>query len=174
MGTDAPAPAPRYSALHSPSAVAVPCRSAVIDGEMCCLQSDGRSHFKNLLFRRDWPHYYAFDLLMLDGDDLRRLPLLERKRQLLSIVPAVEGRVRYLDHLAVRGRDLFRVACERDLEGIVGKWANGTYQTNGRGTSSLKIKNPNYSQMEGRHELFESRRQSAPRSRALAPELVLR
>lgn len=44
------------------------------------------------------------------------------------------------DHVEGRGRDLFRVACERDLEGVVGKWAHGTYQTDGCGTSWVKVK----------------------------------
>jgi hypothetical protein len=43
-----------------------------------------------------------------------------------------------------------------DLEGIVAKWSKGTYQCDGRGTSWLKVKNPEYSQIEGRHELFEA------------------
>ena len=46
-------------------------------------------------------------------------------------------------------------ACALNLEGVVGKWANGTYQTDGRCTSWVKFKNPEYSQMEARHELFE-------------------
>jgi hypothetical protein len=46
-------------------------------------------------------------------------------------------------------------ACALDLEGVVGKWANGTYQTDGRCTSWVKFKNPEYSQMEARHGLFE-------------------
>jgi bifunctional non-homologous end joining protein LigD len=151
---------------------AVRCRAAVLDGEICCLEPDGRSHFNKLLFRREWPYFYAFDLLMLDGKDLRGLPLLERKRRLLAIMPAVECRALYLDHLEARGRDLFRVACERDLEGIVAKWAHGTYQAEGRGTSWLKIKNPEYSQMAGRRELFEPRRGAAARHpRVVAPEL---
>lgn len=105
---------------------------------------------------------------------MRPLPLLERKRRLLRILPVVEGRVLYLDHIAERGRDLFRAACERDLEGIVAKWVHGTYQTGGRRTSWLKIKNPAYSQMEGRHELFSSRRRDRPRrGAAIAPELQL-
>jgi hypothetical protein len=53
------------------------------------------------------------------------------------------------------GGTLFRVASERDLEGIVAKWARGTYQSDTNRTSWLKIKNPKYSQMEGRHELFD-------------------
>ena len=46
-------------------------------------------------------------------------------------MPKVESRVLFLDSIAERGCDLFRVACERDLEGIVGKWAHGTYQSDG-------------------------------------------
>lgn len=154
---------------------AVRATDAVLDGEICCLEPDGRSHFRKLLFRREWPYFYAFDLLALNGEDLRGLPLLERKRQLLRILPAVERRVLYLDHIAERGRDLFRVACERDLEGIVAKWAHGTYQTDGRSTSWLKITNPAYSQMGGRHELFSSRRPEGARNRraAVRPDLRL-
>ena len=70
--------------------------------------------------------FYAFDLLMLNGRDLRGLPLTERKRRLAAIMPVLECRVRFLDSIAGRGCDLFRAACEHDLEGIVAKWAHGT------------------------------------------------
>ena len=125
------------------------------------------------MFRRVWPHFYAFDVLAVDGGDLRGLPLLVRKRRLAAILPAVNSRLLYLDHVAVRGRDLFRAACERDLEGIVAKWARGTYQT-GCGTSWLKVKNPAYSQMVGRRELFEARHSGLHTHRApYPPELLL-
>ena len=52
---------------------------------------------------------------------------------------------------------MVRAWCERDLEGIVAKWGRGTYQIDGRRTSWLKIKNPTYSQIQDRHELFEQR-----------------
>ena len=130
------------------------CTSAVLDGEICCLDADGRTNFNRLMFRREWPFFYAFDLLMLNGRDLRALPLTVRKARLARITPKVESRVLFLDSIAERGCDLFRVACERDLEGIVGKWANGMYQSDGRRTSWVKIKNRAYTQMEGRHELF--------------------
>jgi ATP-dependent DNA ligase len=100
---------------------------------------------------------YAFDVLSIEGKDVRALPLLERKRRLRACQPRVESRLLYLDHIAERGCDLFRVACERDLEGIVGKWARGTYQIDTRRTSWLKIKNPGYTQIQDRHELFEVR-----------------
>ena len=50
---------------------AVGCRSAVLDGEIVCPQPDGRSQFCNLVFRREWPYYMAFDLLWLDGRDVQ-------------------------------------------------------------------------------------------------------
>jgi len=106
---------------------AVRAHDAILDGEICCLDPDGRSNFNHMLFRREWPYFYAFDLLSVNGRDLRALPLLERKCELLRIMPTIECRVRCLDHIAERGRDLFRAACERDLEGIVGKWTGGTY-----------------------------------------------
>jgi bifunctional non-homologous end joining protein LigD len=57
-------------------------KNAVIDGELVCLDSAGRSIFNELVFRRGSPIFYAFDLLYLDGRDLRHLPLLERKEKL--------------------------------------------------------------------------------------------
>ena len=49
--------------------------------------------------------------------------MIERKRRLRAIMPKVELRVLYLDHVAGRGQDLFRAASERDLEGVIGKYA---------------------------------------------------
>jgi bifunctional non-homologous end joining protein LigD len=164
-----------WPTLAATVAQAVRCRSAILDldGEICWLNPDGRSDFYGLLFRRGQPHFYAFDVLMVDREDLRALPLLERKRRLLEIMPRTESRLLYLDHIAECGRDLYRAACERDLEGIVGKWACGMYQSDPRGTSWLKIKNPEYSQVEGRHELFDARGER-PMLRVKLPTLSLR
>jgi hypothetical protein len=81
----------------------------------------------------------------------------------------------FLDAIARRGRRLFELACERDLEGVIAKFAQGRYVSDGRSTSWLKIKNPEYSHMEGRHELFERKRipWDAPRSRTKPPALAL-
>jgi bifunctional non-homologous end joining protein LigD len=131
---------------------------AILDGEVCCLQSSGRSDFYSLLFRREHPYFYAFDALSVDGEDVCALSLIARKRLLRRLVPRAETRLLFLDSIAERGCDLYRAACALDLEGVVGKWANGTYRTDGRCTSWVKFKNPEYSQMEGRHELFEASR----------------
>jgi bifunctional non-homologous end joining protein LigD len=110
---------------------AVRALRVVLDGEICCLSPDGCSDFNALLFRREWPYFYAFDILSLEGRDLTRVPLLERKQILRAVLPTIPTRLLYLDHLAERGQALYAAGCARDLEGIVGKWARGTYQADG-------------------------------------------
>ena len=61
-------------------------KSAILDGEIVCLDPQGRSQFYDLMFRRGQPYFYAFDLLWLDGEDLRELPLLERKTRLKELI----------------------------------------------------------------------------------------
>jgi ATP-dependent DNA ligase len=65
------------------------------------------------------------------------------------------SRLLYLDHLERNGSGLFAKACEFDLEGIVAKWKDGSYTADNRRSSWVKIKNPQYSQLEGREELFD-------------------
>ena len=125
--------------------------------------ASARSNFTSLLFRREWPNFYAFDLLAVDGEDLREWPLVERKRRLRRLIPSVRTRPLYVDHLEARGRDFFEVACARDLEGIVGKLASGRYHADGTNTNWFKMKNPAYTQMTARHELFETRTGSRKR-----------
>ena len=79
-------------------------QNAVLDGEICCLQSTGRSDFYRLLFRREHPYFYAFDMLSVNGEDICGLPLIERKRRLRRIMPKVDTRLLYLDSIAERGR----------------------------------------------------------------------
>ena len=62
---------------------------------------------------------------MLNGRDLRQLPLVERKARLKVIMPRVQSRVRCVDHIARTGSEFYRLVCERDLEGIVAKWKRG-------------------------------------------------
>jgi bifunctional non-homologous end joining protein LigD len=97
--------------------------------------------------------FCAFDLLFLDGRDLRARPLLERKRMLRKIV---RPPLLYVDHVAGEGVELFRMVCDRDLEGIVAKLAAGSYDSTN--SSWVKIKNPFYSQAAGRREFFDRRR----------------
>ena len=129
-------------------------KNAVLDGEIVCLDSEGRSIFNDLLHRKGFPVFYAFDLIYLDGHDLRQLPLVERKLKLREIL----DKSRLPDvicgkYVEGRGIDLFNEVCRRNLEGVVAKRKTGTYSTI---SGWLKIKNPNYTQSEQRRELFES------------------
>jgi bifunctional non-homologous end joining protein LigD len=150
--------------------------NAVVDGEIACIDAEGRSHFDNLIYRRSDPYFFAFDLLWLNGRDLRDLPLTERKQKLREIVPAAPSRVLFSDHLETRGTQLYRFASEYDLEGIVAKWKYGSYLPNSNATTWIKIKNPDYTQAEGRGDFFDSHTtrnsNSAANVRLLEPELL--
>ena len=61
----------------------------------------------DLLFRRAWPYFLAFDVLSIDGQDLRALPLVERKRRLARIMPRIESRLMFLDAIRARGTRLY-------------------------------------------------------------------
>ena len=82
-------------------------------------------------------------------------PLIERKQNLLRQIERRKGRVLYVDHLLERGKGLYEVAFQWDLEGIVAKRKDSRYVVS-RSKPWLKIKNPDYSQADGRQELFES------------------
>lgn len=94
---------------------------AILDGEIVCLDSEGRPQFYDLLCRRGQPVLYVFDLLWLDGKDLRERPLVERKRLLRSVVPEQSACLLYADHVEQHGVEMFRWACDQDLEGVVAK-----------------------------------------------------
>ena len=100
--------------------------------------------------------FFAFDLLFLNGEDLRGLPLIERKARLKRLLRRKRSHVLYVDHIEVRGRDLFEKVCGLDLEGIVAKRKHSPYRATEKPSAHwIKIKNRNYSQAEGREELFD-------------------
>jgi bifunctional non-homologous end joining protein LigD len=143
--------------------------NAVIDGEIVCLDSEGRSIFNELLHRKGFPAFYAFDLLYLNGRDLRQLPLVERKEKLRAILTENElPDVICGKYVEGRGVDLFNEICQRNLEGVVAKRKTGTYSTI---SGWLKIKNPNYTQSERRHELFESFKTKSTNSQRNLPPI---
>ena len=78
--------------------------------------------FYRLLFRRDGPHFIAFDVLAIDGEDISATaPCSSASAGLRAIMPPDGLRLVYLDHVVGRGVDLFAVVCASDLEGIVAK-----------------------------------------------------
>jgi ATP-dependent DNA ligase len=107
------------------------------------------------MHHRQKARFYAFDLLRVNGQDLRSLPLLTRKQRLKRLIPAGSHSISYVDHVRRHGKALYRLACEHDLEGIVAKRVDQPYDPNTQRDGWLKIKNPAYSQREGRGEWFE-------------------
>jgi bifunctional non-homologous end joining protein LigD len=134
--------------------------NAVLDGELACLDEEGRPQFNRLLRRRDEPVFVAFDLLWLNGRDLRDRTLVDRKATLRTLIRA-GGRILYANHIDGHGTELYRAACRQDLEGIVAKYKWGGYCPDPSSSSWLKIKNPGYSQAVGRHEQFTRYRRLA-------------
>ena len=124
----------------------LPVQSALLDGEVVALSPDGRTDFQALQNAfRDGDvqnlHYYAFDLLHLDGHRLQGLPLEDRKRILKELFREIDpqGAIRYSDHIDGRGPDFAKQACGRHLEGIISKRRDRPYQP-GRGYDWLKVK----------------------------------
>jgi bifunctional non-homologous end joining protein LigD len=129
-------------------------QNAIIDGEVVCLDPKGRSVFQDVRRRKAHAILYCFDLLWLNNEDLRKLPLVERKLRLRHLIRASRNRsLLYASHMERHGVRLFQAICEQDCEGIVGKYKRGAYAA--KPVSWVKILNPSYSQMRGREEMFE-------------------
>ncbi len=120
--------------------------TALIDGEIVVPDENGASHFSSLQAdlsdgRQDRFVYHVFDLLHLDGRDLRDLPLLERKAALEDLLQRsgeIDG-VRYSAHFDADGRTMMQHACDLGLEGVIAKLQDAAYHS-GRTADWLKIK----------------------------------
>ena len=126
------------------AAAALPVENAYLDGEVVVADEQGRS---------DWPalhscatkgrcrnaFLWAFDILFLNGEDLRPLPVLERKQLLHDIIPEGVTGIRYVEHLEDDGKLIFEHACKLGLEGIVSKLRDKPYYS-GRSDGWRKAK----------------------------------
>ena len=132
----------------------LPVQNAIIDAEVVCLDAKGRSAFLDMRRRKANAILYCFDLLWLNNEDLRNLPLMERKLRLRHLVRTSRNRsLLYASHMESQGIRLFQAICQQDCEGIVGKYKRGAYAA--KPVSWAKVLNPSYSQMRGREEMFE-------------------
>ena len=123
-------------------AIQVKAQSAIIDGEITAIDNEGLPCFDELRKTRRTCAivFYAFDLLVLNGEDLRDLPLLKRKAALKRILPKIKtNRIRFTDHVIGEGLALFAHLEERKLEGMVAKRIDSKY-VGGRTRDWLKIK----------------------------------
>jgi bifunctional non-homologous end joining protein LigD len=144
----------RLITAQYPDLVALPdrlrARQAILDGEIVVLDERGRSDFERLqtrmnvsrpsptLVRQTPVIYYLFDLLYCEGYDLRDVPLLERKNLLRRLLDAGDP-FRYCDHQIEKGKELFNLASEHGLEGIIGKDVRSPY-VNRRSPYWMKFK----------------------------------
>jgi len=118
-------------------------RSCIIDGEAVACDDNGVASFDLVRHHRanDSVFLYAFDLIELNGDDLRRDPLEVRKATLRSMMAKAGLGLRFNEHMEGDGPTVFAHACKMGLEGIVSKRKDSTYRS-GRSPDWLKMKNP--------------------------------
>jgi bifunctional non-homologous end joining protein LigD len=122
-------------------------KDAVLDGELVMEDKNGKSRFQDIQhYEGDTDKlilkYYVFDLLSLDGHDLRDMELLKRKELLRSLVEAFpkQGGIIYHDHIEAKGTELFKQAADNGWEGIIGKDSHGYYHSGKRSDRWLKFK----------------------------------
>lgn len=117
--------------------------SALIDGEAAVLNQSGLTDFSALQTALSDGQgdlvYFAFDLLELGGEDYRDKPLETRKAELARLLNGKSGAIRYADHVAGRGDEVYDKACESGAEGIISKKKTSKYRE-GRGSTWRKVK----------------------------------
>jgi bifunctional non-homologous end joining protein LigD len=119
-------------------------RSCIIDGEAVACDGGGIASFDRIRYRRHDADVFmwAFDLIELNGADLRRDPFNVRKATLASVLARAAPALRLNEHLEADGPDVFHHACMLGLEGIVSKRKDSRYRS-GRSPHWIKSKNPN-------------------------------
>lgn len=123
----------------------IDAQDAVMDGEIVALDEDGRSSFQLLQaydMGKERPpiHFYAFDLLQLNGEDLKKRPLEERKKLLQKLLRRKPGVVRFSAGLGTEAAPLLKQARKLGLEGLIGKRAGSVYEPGSRSGSWIKLK----------------------------------
>lgn len=116
----------------------------ILDGELVLLDEKGRSSFQLIQNyykeKKGIPYYYVFDLLSWNGKDLRSLPLLKRKELLKKLLSQAKlKQILYSDHIEEKGKAFFKAAKKKELEGIIAKKKDSSYQFR-RSKDWLKIK----------------------------------
>lgn len=137
----------KFGAAVENAVAGLECTSAVVDGEIAVLSDSGVASFSALQAAlsagaTDRMIFFAFDLLFLDGVDLRGEPLVERKHHLAELIGEsgdAEAALRYSEHFVEPGKTMLRHACRMGLEGVVSKLADAPYH-GGRTLDWIKSK----------------------------------
>ncbi|WCT75107.1 DNA ligase D [Sphingomonas naphthae] len=119
--------------------------SALIDGEVVAMDANGHPSFQRLQAAlKDGGtgalHYFAFDLLEQDGEDLTSLPNTERKARLAALLHDAPEPLHYAEHVTGSGEAMFSGICAEGLEGIISKRADAPYRTGRRSPAWVKVK----------------------------------
>ena len=130
--------------LVASAAAALPARSCLIDGEAIVCDENGLAVFDLIRGHgsKTSAVLCAFDLLELDGRDLRRRPIEERKALLTKLLKGSHLSIGLNEHFEEDGESVYRAACQLGCEGIVSKRRGSAYRR-GRSPLWLKVKNPN-------------------------------
>jgi bifunctional non-homologous end joining protein LigD len=139
----------RFSRLAGDVREVLGVRSAILDGEVLAIDERGWHDFRALMSGQGHLHYAAFDLLWLDGEDLRGLPLMERRARLKQLIPATTWLLSRTLTVPGKGGDLLAAVQRLDLEGIVCKRAAEPYDPT---TVWFTVRNKRYSQVDNRLE----------------------
>lgn len=130
----------RFDPLCNQVATELDINDAILDGEIIAADKTGHSQLFNLPRRTPRPPFYlVFDILWLNGSDLRSLVLYDRRRLLERILPKRSAVISQAASVVGSGRELFAIACEHDLVGVVAKRLKDPYQPSVRW---LRMKNP--------------------------------
>jgi len=147
-------------------------RSCIIDGEAVACDDNGVTSFNRVRYRRhdESIFLYAFDLIELNGDDLRRYQLEDRKATLEMMLAKVGLGIRFNEHIDGDGDTVFRHARKLGLEGIVSKRKDSAYRS-GRSPDWLKMKNAEAPAVKREAEESHARPPRRSASRQAAGEL---
>jgi bifunctional non-homologous end joining protein LigD len=122
---------------------------AILDGAIAP-RTQGRTALSRLARRPNEARFYAFDLVWLNGQDRRAVPLLNRKERLRELLPLRSDKLIFVDHVREHGTVLHRMACRHDLPGIVAKRADIAYDWSSMKSGWIEIQNPRYGSAPGR------------------------
>jgi bifunctional non-homologous end joining protein LigD len=146
----------------------LPAKNAILDGEIAALDQHGKPSFQLLQAfgkSKQTPLiYYAFDLLKLEGKDLRNRPLVERRKLLAKLLEKPSDSIRFSEELRGNRARLLEVAHQFQLEGLVAKRPNSLYESGRRSGAWVKVKLTHeqefviggYTQPEGSRKYFRS------------------
>ena len=122
----------------------LPVQNVLIDGEIAALDSQGRSSFQLLqsygISKRTPIVYYVFDLLNLEGADLRARPLVERRKLLAKLLKKAPDNIRFSEELHGSREELLQVARQFQLEGLIAKRPDSVYEPGRRSGAWVKVK----------------------------------